>query len=301
MKLIFFLIAFCLITIRIYFSWAWKDKENRGVSESNMVIKGDHFYEEIKYSGKFQLTDDETGFKSISPGGYYKFIKNEKSVKAESNLKGEIDYTISDGKNYQATDEPGKKLIAEAVKEMIYQGFDANARMERIYRKGGSHALLSEIDSMRIDPVKIMYLDRLLTIDSLSPDDPNSIGKILDVSKRIGSDMDKANLYNKIIDKGLITGVHFDSLLVLISNMGSDMDKENLYKNLIKEKDISEAQWIRLIDKATQLSSDMDKSNLLLEIAQKMPRTETVKTSYLKAAKSINDDNDFGKTVRAVE
>ncbi len=301
MKLIFFLIAFCLITIRIYFSWAWKDRENRGVSESNMVIKGDHFYEEIKYSGKFQLTDDETGFKSISPGGYFKFIKNEKSVKAESNLKGEIDYTISDGKNYLATDEPGKKLIAEAVKEMIYQGFDANARMERIYRKGGSHALLSEIDSMRIDPVKIMYLDRLLTIDSLSPDDLKSIGKILDVSKRIGSDMDKANLYNKMIDKGMITGDHFDSLLDLISNMGSDMDKENLYKNLIKEKDISEAQWIRLIDKATQLSSDMDKSNLLLEIAQKMPRTETVKTSYLKAAKSINDDNDFGKTVRAVE
>src|SRR5450755_2242520 len=366
MKLIFFLIALCLLSIRIYFSWFDKGWGNRGESTSNMVIKGDHFYEEIKYRGKFQLTDDETGFKTISPGGYFKFIKNEKSVQAESNLKGEIDYRISDGKDYLATDEQGKKLIAEAVKEMIYQGFDANARMERLYQKGGRQALISEIDSMRISPLKVLYLNRLFTIDSLSPADlalitkkieslgsdldeaqflnkiscaqmknpltanayfeiVNSLNsdldksgalqhiidqdsvteentnKILNSSRGMGSDLEKANLYNKMIDKRLITGPHFDSLLDLISQMGSDLDKVNLYIKLTDEKNLSEAQWMRLTDKTAGLGSDMDKANLLIAIAQRMPKTEICKVSYMKAAKTLGNDSDYGRAVRAVE
>ena len=32
---------------------------------------------------------------------------------------------------------------------MIYWGYDAEGRMERVYQKGGSQALLREIDSMK--------------------------------------------------------------------------------------------------------------------------------------------------------
>jgi hypothetical protein len=366
MKLIFFLIAFSLLSIRVYFSWSGKDKEKRGESVSSMVIKSDNYYEEIKYSGKFQLTDDETGFTSISPGGYFKFRKNEESVKAESNLKGEIEYRIYDGEKNLALDKEGKKLIAEAIREMIVQGFDAKARMERIYKKGGSRALISEIDSMKTDQIKAIYLDRvfssdsslsedlpaiLLKIGSLGSDNDKSLflkrippdhlknpqtaaayflviekmgsdmdkagslqfildqdsvtvenaGKILVLSALLGSDMDKASLYQKMISRGLINGQLFDSLLNRVSAIGSDMDKINLYKKLLEEKNISEDQWIKLIDKTERLSSDMDKSNFLIIIASKMPKTELVKASYLEAAKTINNDSDYGKALRAVE
>jgi hypothetical protein len=366
MKIVFFLIAFCLVGIRIYFSWSGRDKEQRGISTSNMVIKGDHFYEEMKYSGKFQLTDDETGFKSISPGGYFKFIKNELSVAAESNLKGEIHYRIYDGKSYSPTDAHGKALIAMTIKEMIYQGFDTESRIERIFQKGGTQALINEVDSMRIDPVKMLYLKRLLRIDSLSSenmsalvkkigslssnqdkgqllnivspaqlknqqiaeayftvlrgmrsdmDEEASLNHILDqdsiteknideiitVVEGLGSDLDKSNLYKKMMKKGLINGVHFDSMLVQISGIRSDMDKINLYQNLMESKVISEGQWISLINNISSISSDMDKSNLLIAISQKMPKTEILKTAYLKTAKTINNDFDYGKTLRAME
>ena len=177
MKLIFFLIAFCLVSFRVYLSWSGKDRENRGVSESNMVIRSDHFYEEIKYAGKFQFNEDETAFKSISPGGYFKFRLNDERIKAESNLKGEIEYTIYDGKNNLGLDAEGKKLVAGAIREMINWGFDANARMERIYQKGGVPALLSELDSVKTDQVKILYLNRLLAIDSLSTENISLLTK----------------------------------------------------------------------------------------------------------------------------
>jgi hypothetical protein len=66
-------------------------------------------------------------------------------------------------------------------------------------------------------------------------------------------------------------------------------------------KSITESQWASLINQAAKLGSDMDKSTLLIEIAQKMPRTEMLKSLYLTAAKSIGNDSDYGKAVREVE
>ena len=168
MKLIFFLIAFCLITISFYFHWTGKDRARRGLSESNMVIKSDNFYEEINYLGKFQLSDDESSFKSISPGGYFKFRLNDIKVKAESDMRGEIQYKIYDGKNDLPLNEEGKLIVSKAIHEMVYWGYDAEGRMERVYQKGGSQALINEMDSVKPDFVKILYLNRLFSIDSLS-------------------------------------------------------------------------------------------------------------------------------------
>ncbi len=402
MKLIFFLVAFSLISLRMYFSWLGKDRENRGISESNMVVKSDNFTEKISYVGKFQLLDDETGFKSISPGGYFKYEMNDERVKAESNLKGEIEYTLYDGKdNLVVSDDKGKKLLKEAIKEMIAWGYDAQGRMERIYKKEGVKGLLAEVDSVRTGQTKMIYLDRLFSLmDSLSPEeqslvidkikslnsnmderhllekislhqlknpkvadayfrvagdinsdmdkaavlnhflDQDSITtentfKLLQVSATLNSDMDKSGVYRKAIEKGIINGPGYDSLLNLVSEINSDMDKANLYKELIALGNISEAQWIDLIDKissinsdmdkanlykelirmgnisealwvdligkVSSMNSDMDKANLLVEIASKMPKTDIVKTSYQKAAKTINNDMDYGKVMRAME
>jgi hypothetical protein len=365
MKMIFFLVAFSLVSIRVYFSWAGLEREKRGESTSDMVIKSDNFYEEIKYSGKFQLTDDETTFKSISPGGYFKYRRNEVIVKAESNLKGEIEYSIYDGQKKVKPDGEGKKLVAEAVHAMIVQGFDAKARMERIYQQGGKPALLREVDSMRFDPMKILYLNRLFELDSLSPEDLQLISKkigslgsdgdknqllkkfttaqlqnqqtavayflivggmgadmekinaiqhyletdsvtgenkkmVLAISSRLSGDMDKGSLYRQMIAKGMASGPFFDSLLNKISLMGSDLDKSNIYRNLMDSKDMSEEQWIQLLNKISNLESDLDKTNLLIDIAAKMPRTGRVKAAYDKSARSIHDDYNYGRAIRAL-
>jgi hypothetical protein len=366
MKLIFFLIAFCLITIRFYFHWTGKDRERRGLTESNMVIKSDNFYEEINYLGKFQLSDDESSFKSISPGGYFKFRLNDLKVKAESDMRGEIQYKIYDGKNDLPLNEQGKFILSKAIHEMIYWGYDAEGRMERVYQKRGSQALINELDSVKPDFVKILYLNRLFSIDSLPSEtkelvvrkvktlgsdmdksqflnkitpsqfkDPSvnaacfdiiramgsdmdkmnvlnyiidkdslsaeNIIIILNLGNSMGSDMDKSNLYGRLIDKGLIRDSLFDSLAIFVSKMGSDMDKMNLFNKLFGTNPITENQWIILINQSASLRSDMDKANTLSEFAKKMPRTDPIKGAYMKAAKTIGNDNDYGRVMRALE
>jgi hypothetical protein len=366
MKLLFFLIAFCILSVRVYFSWAGMEGARRGESTSNMVIKSDNYIEEMKYSGKFEVNEDETAFKSISPGGYFKFRKNDTSVRAESDLQGAIEYTIYEGSNKVAMDAGGKEKVAQAIREMINWGFDAGPRMERIYKKGGFAALSREVDSMKTDPVRILYLNRLFASDSLSSEDRvslikkigslgsdgdkfiflnkftpvqfqnpeianawfsvvNNMGsdmdkvrclhhvldqdpvtdsnadRILILSSMLGADMDKSELYRTMMRKGLDSGARFGKQLELISKMGADMDKIFLYQSILEQKNITNDQWILVINKISSLGSDMDKSNMLIYISQKMPKTETVKDAFLKTAKTINNDSDYGRVLRAVD
>jgi hypothetical protein len=363
MKLFFFLLAFCLITARVYFSWA--GESNKDKSFSDIVMRSDGFEEEIKYAGKIRLLDDETGFKSISPGGYIKFKRNEETVKAESNLKGEIEYSIYDGKEQLDYSGSGKELVALAIREMIAWGYDANNRMLRLYQKGGNSSLLQAFDSLKSDPVKVMYLNHVLN-DSPSTEDLNAaverIGRIgsdpdqaellrkisvtqlnnpavsaayfgalnkmssdvdkaatlryllnqavhdslnlaaiLQSSKKLSSGPDQADLYSQIISKGLAKGSLYDSLLRSVSEINSDPDKSNLYQKIIQWDSLSEPEWNSLLNSMSSLNADVDKANLLIAIARKMPKTDSLKMTYMRTAHGIRNDPDYGRAVRAIE
>ncbi len=330
MKLVFFLIAFLLISIRYYFSWIGKDRERRGLSESNIVIKSDNSYEEINYLGKFQLTDDESGFKSISPGGYFKYRLNDVKIKAQSDMRGEIDYTIFDGKNDLPLNDEGKILVKKAIKEMIYWGYDAKGRMERVYQKGGSEALLREIDSMKDDQVRILYMKRLFLIDSLPSEtqerivrkakslgsdmdktqflnqinpaqfkNPSIRAAYFDIIKGMGSDMDKMNALNHIIDQDSLSAGNIGTILNLGNSMGSDMDKSNLYGKLIDKNLIRDSLFDSLSVHISNMGSDIDKANLFNKIMKIDPITENQWIILIGQSASLGSDMDKANILSA--
>src|SRR5450432_1897260 len=142
MKITFFLIAFSLVFIRLYMGWTgnWRDDSNDGTMTSN---SGDDDFE-LKWSGKSRLNENETAVEHITPGGYLKFRHNDEKMSAESNLQGDITYELYDGRQWLVMDEKGKKFLTGIIHEMIDFGYDAEGRMERIFKKGGKNALLEE-------------------------------------------------------------------------------------------------------------------------------------------------------------
>jgi len=288
-----------------------------------MVIKSDNFYEEINYMGKFQLSDDESGFKSISPGGYFKFRLNDVKVKAQSDIRGEIEYTVFDGKNDLPLNDEGKMLVRKAIKEMIYWGYDAEGRMERVYQKGGSQALLNEIDSVKGDQIKILYLNRLFLIDSLPSEtqelvirkakslgsdmdksrflnqikpgrfnDPSIAAACFDIIKGMGSDMDKMNALNHIIDQDSLNAGNIAAILNLGSNMGSDMDKSNLYGKLIDKNLVKDSLFDSLSVFISKMGSDMDKINLYKKMLKIDPITENQWVILISQSETLGSDMD---------
>jgi hypothetical protein len=79
------------------------------------------------------------------------------------------------------------------------------------------------------------------------------------------------------------------------------MDKINMFNKMLEIEPISDNQWVILIARSASLGSDVDKANILTAFAKKMPKSDTVKSAYMKAAKTIGNDNDYGRVIRQLE
>jgi hypothetical protein len=336
MKLTFFLIAFFLVLLRVYFSWAGFDGHH-GNHVGNMVIKGDNYIEEIHWSGKIRLSDDEKSITDITPGGYLEFRENDQTLKAESNLQGEISLTLFDGhNNLVSLDDSGRRFVAGALQKMITRGFDADGRAQRIEQRGGNRALLAELPHLAMEGLAEPYLDLLLKSDSLTKEEQigvlKQIGDLgndgekekylnrftpdqlkdsaigqrwLTVAGSIGPDDRKRHLLmqyiGQVADSAGLPDNRWDSVMSAAGHIESDGEKEDLYRSLIDSGRKTDAEWISLIRSIGRMENDNNKSELLVQIAQKMPHNDIVKAEYKAAARTINDDMHYGKAMRAIE
>lgn len=334
MKLTFFLIAFFLVLLRVYFSWAGVIGHNRS-DRGNITVTAGNYIEELHWSGKVRLSDDEKSITDITPGGYLKFRENDTTFKAESNLQGEIGYTLYDGHESLTLDDSGRRFVAGVLQKMIARGLFSDGRAERIAQRGGNQALLTEISHLQMEGTVDQYLDLLLQSDSLTE------AEQIAVLKQIGSmgDGDKekylsrftpAQLKDSIIgpywlatvgqmsddgkkkdlvmhyigqvgDSSGLSAIRWDSVMSVVAHMDPNEDKKELYKVLIDSGRKTDAEWIGLIRSVARMEDEGDRSEMLLHIAPKMPAGDSVKAEYKTAARTIKDDADYGKAMRAIE
>jgi len=316
--------------LSVYFSKAGFG--HHGNNNGTMVIKGDNYDEEINWSGKTRLSDDEKSITGITPGGYIKFRENDTTLKAESSLQGEISYTLYNGRDNLPLNDSGRRFIAAVLQKMISRGFNAEGRAERIYKKGGNKALLEELPRIKMEGIKGAYLDLLFKSDSLTNDELTTLFKEMDEEgndmerqnflgrftrdrlkdstlaiawlgsvDRFGADFEKQNLLTTFINQGPVTGVTYDTLLATIGHLGAGFEKQDLFTKLMKDSLSTNDQWIGLIQAVSRLDGDLEKSALLEQIAQGMPKDEKVKAACLAGAKTIKGDMEYGKVVRAID
>ena len=80
----------------------------------------------IEYLGQAYFTADKTGIKSISPNGYVKYSRGDKELVAESDHTGKITYEVNDGDKHTTLTDEDKSFLAEAVKDMVRHGHNAD-------------------------------------------------------------------------------------------------------------------------------------------------------------------------------
>jgi hypothetical protein len=320
MKAELFVIIFFALFVGAYFTY--EKHKSGGNNESTIVISNGNYYEEIKYSGKIEFSDDEISVKSISPGGHIDFRQNDKKIIAESNKEGMISYRISDGDNKLPLDSNGKKFITEMVKEMISLGIDARERMERIYKNGGNRALINELANLKNDDVKRMYFEYILKSDSLSYIDLNVLTK--KISSSFGSDNDKEQILKKITTERLNDSVIaysymqvvesfnddytktyalksiiaapsakelFPQIMKIISGFRDENEKTKLLKDIINKDWLNEEQINQVIDETGNFTDDMQKENLLVQLISKSSVPEKHFDKLLEQVSHLRDDN----------
>jgi len=289
-----------------------------------IVMRNGDVHEEIKYDGQIKINEDETAIDYISPNGYLMFIRNDEKLIIESNYHGQLVYEFNDEGKKSMLDENGRRVLAGLISEMMSFGFDAEARVERIYKRGGNAALLREIDHLKNDNTKEIYFERILSTDSISDHEltmmikkistqlgsdyekekllnrftdknlryPETAEAYLDAIESLGSDYSKENLLTQLINRHTISEINFDRFMRVVDHLGSDNAKENLIRLLVEKQAISADGYDKLFDTIAHFGSDNAKANLLQEIINKKEIASAQFESILRIVKMFGSDND---------
>jgi hypothetical protein len=335
MKLTFFLIALFLFLLRICFPQL--DLWNNGNDHGSMLMRSDNYIQEIKWSGKIRFSDDERSVAEITPGGYLKYRENDTTLKAASNLQGEISYTLYNGHEQLALNDSGRAFLAAQIQKMIQFGFGAEGRAERIYKKGGVTAVLAELSRIKMEGARDAYLDLLLKGDSLTSDETIELLRRLDDGNnsteaerflkrfrpdrlrdsavaqewlRVAGHLNASYMEKELLlyylraDTASNAGLpedQWDSVLAITGRFNASYDEKEVYERMVQVPVKTDAEWVGLIGAVGSLDADYLKTDLLVAIAAKMPRTDSITARYRLAAKTLQADMDYGKVMRAVE
>ena len=109
---------------------------------------------DVQVKGDIKVTDDDSGIKSISPGGYLKVSKktfgNKRSLIVESNASGKLSYEYYVGRTKTPYEPEGRQWLSEILLDVIrITGIDAKGRVNRIYKSKGVDGVLREINEIR--------------------------------------------------------------------------------------------------------------------------------------------------------
>lgn len=273
------------------------DISSSGKNSGKMTFINDGISLKMEYDGKITFTEDEKAIQSISSDGYLRYKKDDVKIIAESNSKGEITYEIYEDGEKIGLNERGKKLLAEAISEMISLGIDAEGRVERIYKKSGTGAVMQEVEKMRSDYVKSIYMEYLLANASLSPNEMTEIAQ--KAGDLISSDYEKGKLLGKFSAQYLKNPQTAQAYLNAVASISSDFEKANVLKNILKQS-LTNEQFTQVMRVSNAISSDFEKANVLKSVLKNNKLSTNQFSETLKTIATISSDFEKANVLKSI-
>lgn len=301
------------------------------LSTSHMTINHDGFSLEIKNAGEVRFNDDETAIQSLEPGGSLFFRKNDQKLMATTDSKGDITYEMYDGgTKLSINDAAGKQFLANMIKEMINYGIDAKGSVERLYKKGGTTAVMNRVESLKSDHAKAIYFTYLLeqqpnlssaeltniaekTGTLISSDyekarvlskasarfmaDAKAAQAYFTAAKSINSDYEKAKVLKNVLGQNLSTEL-YSQAITLTRGINSDYEKAGVLKNLIEKGKVEGENYQKLLDVIGAINSDYEKAGVALRLIEKGIPNQQAYDQFIKVTAAIHSDYEHAKVLK---
>jgi beta-lactamase regulating signal transducer with metallopeptidase domain len=274
------------------------EAQQSGETHMEMTTRNGFTSLHVKIDGAIEFTDDDSGVKSLSPGGHFRMEEGAwlsgrvYDVKADS--AGNLTKTYSVGSSEKPLDSEGRAWLGRLLPQMIRDsGVGAGPRVARILRQGGVQAIIHEIGLIHSDGSKRVYVEQLFSQAPLSTEQLREAAKLI---RGISSDGDKAQVLVDV-DGKYFSGEVRPDLFEAIATISSDGDKRKVLSDILKKDSGSAETLLSVATTAKHISSDGDKAEVLIEMANSYRENGGVGMAYFDAVKSISSDGDHARVL----
>jgi hypothetical protein len=260
----------------------------------------------------------------ITPLQLEDLIQVISTIESDFEMKGII--TSFDSRNLE--DQKNLNSLILVIKSME-SDYEKSQALHHILKKNKTAYLASSmteaIGSIESDYDKAQLLHHLVDAKTISLSNIN-------ILETMDSDYEKSNILKKLFDSSLDSSIFTPSLSATQSIESSYEKKEvlqridtkmlsesnfTMYIELLKSIESShelssvimncadqnldnEGHWVALIETCNNIDSDYDKANALAHIASKIKLSSTMKEAYINVVKTLQDDYQYGKLMRAI-
>lgn len=289
----------------------------------------------IRVKGKVTFNESETDVASVSSNGRFEIEHDEDNHSRSylvTNRSGSLERRYRRNDNDAPMDQPAVEWRNSMIQEFIRRtGYNAEARVDRIWKSGGMDAVVREIGMLTSDGVRTRYIravfqnpavtaadiTRLLTLAKAIESDGDRAGVLAAVPERfladravqhawgdaaegIESDGDLSTVLVQVLRSGKLASDACEWVVNLAGNIDSDGDRSTV---LIAATDA--LQWSpgcarRALELTRGIDSDGDKSEVLVQFLGRHGLPAELITTFFQASGSISSDGDHSEVLHHV-
>ena len=248
---------------------------------------------QVRSRGDVRISDDDQTIESISRRGYLVIFerigRDERELEVEPDDDGNIQYSyFVDGRRADFDDE-AKKWYGEVLLTVIRNtGWNAENRVERIYKKNGTAGVLDEIELINGSYSKRTYYQILMDVAELSAADYERI--IRQAEKEIDSDYEKAELLISLSDNIKDNAELIPVFVDVIATIDSDYETRRVLSTISFDHSTDRKVISAVLNIGDRMDSDYEKAELLIDLAEFTENDPELQVEYVEALRGMDSD-----------
>ena len=250
-----------------------------------------------------QFNDDYTDVERIASDGYFRITENRagnvQRLEITPEPDGQLKRVYSVRGETRPYDAAARKWLARLLEDSVMgSGFDAEARVQRVFKRSGVSGVLAEIARLKTDYARRVYASVLIEQGNLSGE---QLAKLLSQSARaMGSDYEKATLLIQVLKNNLKDAGVRAAFFEMVGTLGSDYERGRVLAVLLKRSDLTAETLLAALKSVRAMGSDYEKANVLIRASKTEAANESVRASIIEAAHTLGSDYERGRVLTAV-
>jgi hypothetical protein len=291
-----------------HFNWNWPGKHSSASIHDNdghvrIRVGMDDGKIDAESDGEVRFTDDESDIASLARRGYFHLETREGGTRHKLEVDSRDDGTLEhkywlDGKEHPF-DEDARAWLGKTLPEIFRRtGYDSDARAERILKRGGVEALLTEITQIQSDYSKRRYFDALLKHEKL--DAATLLRVTRQAGREIGSDYELAELLVGLTRDYTLDAPTTTALVEATKDIQSDYERRRVLDAALDKGSLSVEALDAMLEGSGGIQSDYELAELLIHVGREYPPDRALPAEYVKAARTIQSDYDLSRVLKAL-
>ena len=256
---------------------------------------------EIRWNGEFELSDDDTDIRSMTPGSSLRISDGGwlrgRSVEFTADGSGKITRRFWVGSAERAFEPEGKAWLSAALPKFVREsGIGAKGRVGRIYKARGVAGVLGEISAITSSWVKKVYFTELLNLD-INTDARRQV--LEQAGREITSDYELASLLISQLDRFLADGSTRKAFFDAARSLDSDYEMRRVYSAAVKRGPLENALLGSMLDASRSINSDYELASLLVQVV-KQQSIDQARTPFFATLASVDSAYERGRVLQAL-